>query len=76
MQLSWSTQAEIAAALLQAYPEADRVALSRDDLLHMIVTLPDFKDKPNPPQPACLDHIRWIWMRLADVGFDDERRRG
>lgn len=72
MQLSWSNQADIAAALLQAYPEADRLSLRRDDLLQLIVSLPGFTDKATPPQPACLDHIRWTWMRLADCYFDEQ----
>ena len=66
MSLSWSNSADIAAALLKAYPEADRLSLDRDRLLHLISSLPGFKDQPVPPKPAYLDHILWTWMRLAD----------
>ena len=37
--------------------------------------LPDFNDAPTPPRPACLDHILWTWMRLADDDLSEERER-
>ena len=67
MQLSWSNQADIAAALLKTYPETDRLSLGHGQLLNLILSLPDFKGAAVPPQPACLDHIKWTWMRLADT---------
>lgn len=73
MLLSWSRPADIAAALLQAYPEMDRLSLGRDHLLRLILALPGFHDRPEPPQPANLDHILWTWMRLADVDFSAGR---
>lgn len=77
MPLSWSNQAEIAAALLREYPETDRLSLDHGRLLQMILSLPGFQDTPAPPQPACLDHILWTWMRLADDdGQGTLRRRG
>lgn len=66
MRLTWSNSAEIAAALLDAYPDADRLAISHSDLLKMIRMLPDFLDSPEPPRLDNLDHILWTWMRLAD----------
>ncbi len=75
MLLSWSNQTAIAAALLAAHPETERLSLGRDRLLQMIVALPGFNDKPVPPQPACLDHILWTWMRLADDGCGEKERR-
>jgi FeS assembly protein IscX len=66
MSLSWSNQADIAAALLKNYPEADRLSLKHDQLLRLIAALPDFKDTLTPPGPSCLDHVLWTWMRLAD----------
>lgn len=70
MQLTWSNQAGIAAALLKAYPEADRLSLGREGLLRLIQSLPQFHDTGTPPQPACLDHILWTWMRLADTDLE------
>lgn len=72
MRLSWSKQAEISAALCEAYPDVDRLSLSHDHLLRLIWALPDFEDTPSPPKLACLDHILWTWMRLAD---DESRER-
>jgi FeS assembly protein IscX len=66
MRLSWSHQADVAAALLEAYPETDRLALNHDRLLKLILALPGFDDLPSPPRAACLDHILWTWMRLSD----------
>jgi len=70
MQLSWSNQADIAAALLKEHPEKDRLSLRHDQILQLILSLPGFKDAGTPPQPACLDHILWTWMRLADADFE------
>lgn len=75
MQLTWSTPAEIATALLAAYPEMDRLSLSREQILALVLTLPSFHDSGTPPQPACLDHILWTWMRLADSGFEEKEQR-
>lgn len=66
MRLSWSNQKDIAAALLGAYPDIDRLSLDHDHLLQLIHALPAFDDAPVPPQAACLDHILWTWMRLSD----------
>jgi FeS assembly protein IscX len=68
MQLSWSDREGIAKALLQAYPETDRLALSLDDLKGMVTALPQFSDRPEPPKKAHLETILWTWMRLADEG--------
>lgn len=75
MPLSWSNPAGIAAALLQAYPETDRLSLSREQLLQLIRALPGFTDQTPPPGPAWLDHIRWTWMRLADGDNEIGERR-
>lgn len=74
MRLSWSNQTDIAAALMKAYPDMDRLSLTPDYLLRLIQALPEFSDSSPPPHAKSLDHIRWTWMRLADEGFDDERR--
>jgi FeS assembly protein IscX len=70
MPLSWSNQADIAAALLKKYPETDRLSLGHERLLELVLSLPGFKDASRPPQPACLDHILWTWMRLAGADFE------
>jgi FeS assembly protein IscX len=70
VQLSWSNQADIAAALLKNYPEADRLSLKHGQLLKLITSLPEFKDTASPPKPSCLDHILWTWMRLADSDLE------
>jgi FeS assembly protein IscX len=66
MRLSWSNQTDIAAALLEAHPDIDRLSLDHDRLLQLIHALPAFNDAPVPPLPACLDYILWTWMRLDD----------
>ncbi len=67
MRLSWTNQSDIASALLVAHPERDRLALSHENLRELIVALPGFEGPRQPPQPECLDHILWTWMRLADT---------
>ena len=68
MQLSWSDRESIAKALIQAYPETDRLALSFSDLKSMVRALPGFAGPPEPPKQAHLESILWTWMRLADEG--------
>ena len=75
MRLSWSNQADIAAALCGAYPDVDRLSLNHDQLLQLIHSLPDFDDTPTPPLPASLDHILWTWMRLAHGDSEVQERR-
>jgi FeS assembly protein IscX len=75
MRLSWSDQTDIAAALLEACPDTDRLSLNHHRLLQLIHALPDFNDAPAPPRPACLDHILWTWMRLADDDIQAPERR-
>jgi FeS assembly protein IscX len=76
MPLSWSNQVEIAAALLKEHPDMERLSLSHDRLLQMILSLPGFQGAAVPPQPACLDHILWTWMRLADAPSERKARGG
>lgn len=71
MHLSWQQQDGIAKALLQAYPEQDRLALGHEDLRQLIVALPGFQDDPYPPGEAWLSKILWTWMRLAHEALDD-----
>jgi FeS assembly protein IscX len=66
MQLSWSDQDRLAEALWAAYPEQDRLTLDPEALRRLIVALPDFNDKPEPPGKPWLDKILWTWMRMAD----------
>lgn len=73
--LSWSNQAEIAAALLKEHPDIDRLSLSHDHLLQLILALPDFRDRPHPPTSHHLNHILWTWMRLADSDAGEKGRR-
>ena len=37
MRLSWANQTEIAAALLEAYPDVDRLSSNHDRLLQLIL---------------------------------------
>lgn len=66
MRLSWSDPDHIAKALLQAYPDEDRLALTLEGLKEKIRALSGFDDAPDPPKPAHLEHILWRWMRIAD----------
>ena len=75
MRLTWSNQADIAAALHDAHPEMDRLSLPHNELLRLILALPGFEDTSVPPLPACLDHILWTWMRMAHGEYQLEKRR-
>jgi FeS assembly protein IscX len=66
MQLSWSDRDSIARALIQTYPDTDRIALTLEQLKGMVNALPGFEGPPEPPRKAHLESILWTWMRLAD----------
>jgi len=66
MQFSWSDRENIAKALIQTYPDADRLEMSLDDLCALVTALPGFDGPPQPPRAAHLESILWTWMRLAD----------
>jgi FeS assembly protein IscX len=74
MQLAWTNRDEIAKALLQAYPDTDRLSLSLDEVTAMVTALPGFADAPVPPRPAYVEAILWTWMRLAHA--EDETGGG
>jgi FeS assembly protein IscX len=65
MSLYWSDAPGIAKALLAAYPDADRLAVSREDLRVMVEDLPAFADTIKPTDRV-LSHVFWTWMRFAD----------
>lgn len=66
MQFSWNDRENIAKALIQTHPDADRLAMSLDDLRALVTALPGFDGPPQPPRAAHLESILWTWMRLAD----------
>lgn len=66
MQLTWSDRDSIARALVQAYPDTDRLALTLDELRRLVCALPGFSGPPEPPRKAHLESILWTWMRFAD----------
>lgn len=66
MPLSWSTTAAVAQALAAAYPEADRMALTPQELCGMVCGLEAFDGPPQPPSDRHLSAILWTWMRVAD----------
>lgn len=75
MTLSWrSSETGIAHALMQAYPEEDRLSLSLLSLQDKIENLAGFVGGDETPQDKQLRAILWTWMRLA--GGDDENPDG
>lgn len=67
MQFSWNDRENIAEALNQSYPDAERLDLSLDALRGLVTGLPGFCGPPEPPGAAHLESILWTWMRLADA---------
>lgn len=78
MPLLWSDQNRIAQALLDAYPETDRLSLTSSKLLSLIRALPHFAGGTEVPSQRVLDHILWTWMRLADspAAANDDSKAG
>ena len=64
--LLWHQTADIAAALCVAYPDCDRLRLSKDDIINYVRQLHNFHD-PAVPDLRQLDHILWTWMRLSGM---------
>ena len=61
MALTWGEPAEIAWALIDAYPEADPLELNLVDLHRMIVELPGFADDPEHASEALLEAVVMAW---------------
>jgi len=59
--LYWDTPYEIVLALDELYAGLDLEALSRDDLLDMIVRLPHFVDDPVLANDKILDDLLREW---------------
>lgn len=71
MTLSWrSSETGIAHALMQAYPEEDRLSLSLLSLQDKIENLAGFVGGDQTPQDKQLRAILWTWMRLAGGSED------
>ena len=64
MSLSWEKYWEIAEALNKAHPTQDLIHLNDENLLKMIVALPDFDDEPVPPSPKDLEAVLTCWTEL------------
>lgn len=66
MSLSWEKYWEIAEALNAVHPTQDLIHLKDEDLLKMIVALPDFDDEPVPPSSKDLEAVLTCWTELDD----------
>lgn len=64
MALSWKKYWEIAEALNEVYPTQDLIHLEDEQLLKMIVGLPDFDDEPVPPSNKDLEAVLTCWTEL------------
>lgn len=64
MSLSWEKYWEIAEALNEAHPTQDLIHLNDEQLLKMIVALPDFDDEPVPPSVKDLEAVLTCWTEL------------
>ncbi len=67
----WSDCKEIARYLLKEHPDADKLAISHDDLKAMIFEIPEFDKNQETPKKLenHLNSILWTWMRLGSDEF-------
>ena len=65
MPLQWERYWEIAEALNKAYPAQSLVGLKNEELLKMIVSLPDFADEPVPPGDRELEAVLTCWTEVG-----------
>ncbi len=61
MGLTWEEPAEIAWALIDAYPDTDPLDLNFVDLHRMIVELPEFAADPGDASEAKLESVVVAW---------------
>ncbi len=66
MALTWADYQQVAAAMAETYPDADRLHLTDTDLKQMIVDLPDFEDGPEPPDDRYVRAVRNVWAAIDD----------
>jgi len=70
MSLNWSKTQDIALNLLENHKNIDLSNLTHQDILPMIISLPEFTGKLTPPNSSYLDNIIWTAMRIKDPYFE------
>jgi len=73
--MNWTDYTEIAQKLNELYPNSpvDALALSKEDLIKMIVSLPDFKGDKNDSEAeyhAKFIRNEWVSVRMPKTYYD------
>jgi FeS assembly protein IscX len=68
--MTWDDYQALGEALNEAFPEADYMTISNEDLVKLVLGLPGFSDSPTPPADSVLSAIGFAWVAAAE-GADD-----
>ena len=70
--MDWNDYAEIAEALDKKYPyvSADGLTTSEEELIAMVLSLPDFVGKKKPPDKYYITFIRNRWISLQQPSYN------
>lgn len=64
--MKWTDTYEIAAALVDAYPEVDPATVRFTQLREWVMALPGFDDEPGRSGEKILEAIQMAWIDEAD----------
>lgn len=62
----WKDSEDIAEALYERYPDMDPLKLRFTELHDKVVSLPDFKDRPEKSNEGILEKILLAWLDLRE----------
>ncbi len=68
--MTWNDARSVGEALTGAYPTANYMTVSREDLVRLVLALPGFSDSPDRPGEPALAAIMAAWIAAAE-GPDD-----
>lgn len=70
LSMTWDDYGVLGQALCAAYPDANYLAISNDELVRLVRSLPEFSGPADPPDPLVLSAVRLAWVAVAE-GEDD-----
>ena len=64
--MTWDDYQALGEALNEAYPEADYMMISNEDLVKLVLALPGFSGSPMPPADSVLSAVGFAWVAAAE----------
>lgn len=66
MELKWENYGAVADALMEKYPETDRINIDNNKLVELVNSLDNFKDTNVPEDKDLIKAVHYAWLELDD----------